>query len=194
MLDDLPGVLGSFNVFLDTTLLVSIVAVVWTFARRLAQEAYFLLSIRTQEITFQLEPHDNIPAGIDSLNYLFIRYGNDTYMQWLASDQDRHHGRLRNKIVCVTRKMPAPGAPITVRMRVHKRLGTQFKFFVDVTGDPEPVRDYLEAHASISDVSCKQIPGSGNGKPARHRLFFLLDRLDSVKTIEGFSNNFVYPV
>lgn len=194
MLDNLPGVLGDFNIFVDTTLLVSIIAVVWTFARRLAQEAYFRLSIRTQQITFPLEPHADIPGNIESLNYLFIRYGNDTYMQWLASDQDRHHGRLRNKIICVTRKMPKPGEQITVKMRVHKRLGTQFKFFVDVTGDPEPVEAYLKAHSSTDDISCKPIPRSKPGGPDRYRLFFLVTRLDEVKTIDNLRNNFIYPV
>jgi len=186
--------IGSLELLFDTTLLVAVVGVVWTFARRLAQEAYFLLSLRTREIEFVLRAKSGIPRNITSLNLLFIRYGNDTYLSSLASDQERYHGRLRNKVIRVAETPPKHGGPIKVKLRLHKRLGTQFKFFVDVTGDPEAVVDYLESHETISGVSAKQRPKLNADEEPRHRIFFLIDRLDKTTTVDGHENNFLYPV
>ncbi len=193
-MDNLIAKVGSYEFYFDVTLLVALAGVVWTFARRIAQELYFLLSLRTRQIEFELQAKESVPRNITGLNLLFIRYGNDTYLTNLASDQERYHGRLRNKVIHLLDRPPEDGKPIRVKLRVHKRLGTQFKFFVDVAGDPEPVLAYLEAHDTISDVSSKERPAIQIGDTPRHRIFFLIDRLDTVKTIDGFVNNFVFPV
>jgi hypothetical protein len=193
-MDTLIAHFGTYDIYFDVTLLVALAGVVWTFARRAAEELYFLMSLRTRQIEFELQAREGVPEGITSLNLLFIRYGNDTYLANLASDRERYHGRLRNKVIQLLDAPPKGGAPIRVRMRVHKRLGTQFKFFVDVTGDPGPVVAYLEQHETICDVSCNLRPAIRIGDAPRHRIFFLLDRLDMVETVDGFTNNFIFPV
>ena len=190
----IPANFGSFNLFADTSLVVALAAVVWTVMRRLSQELYFMTSLRTEEISFRLSPQQNIPANIKSLNYLFIRYGNDSYLEKMASDEERYHGRLRNRIVCVTDTKPGPGDEITVRIKLHKRLGTQFKFFIDIEGDPKAAEQFLNDHPSISDVFCKKVPGTSAKGPELYRIFFLVDRLETVKTVDGHTNNFIYPV
>ncbi len=193
-MEQIAATVSSYEFYLDATLLVAIAGVVWTFARKIAQEMYFRLSVRTRVIEFSLEAKEGVPENIKSLNMLFVRYGNDTYLSTLASDQERYHGRLRNKVVCIANGPKPDGGSIQVRLRVHKRLGTQFKFFVDVEGDPDPVTNYLTAHETISDVFCKERPKLRPTDIRRYRIFFLINRFDQAKTVEGFVNNFFYPI
>ena len=194
MFDELAAKVGSFELYVDVTLLVAIAGFVWTIARKLAQEAYFMASLRIRTVEFILHANSEVPENIKSLNLLFVRYGNDTYLSSLASDQERYHGRLRNKIIKVADTPPEEGGLIRVWLRVHKRLGVQFKFFVEVEGDPKPVVDYLKSHDSISDVSANERPAMRLGETPRYRIFFLVDRLATVKTVDGFTNNFIFPV
>jgi len=194
MIEQLVSGFGSLEVVVDTTLLVALASAVWTVVSRLVQAVNFQLALRTREIEFALEPKTGIPENITSLNYLLIRYGNDTYLSTLASDQERHHGRLRNKIICVAENPSSALGSLMVKLRLHKRLGTQFKFFVDVSGDPKQAIDYLASHDTIEDVSCKERPKINAKDPPRYRIFFLLNRLDKEKTVDGHINNFLYPV
>ncbi|MGK7652453.1 hypothetical protein ACSQ76_08565 [Roseovarius sp. B08] len=194
MIEETLARFSTFELAFDTTLFIAVASAVWTVVNRLVQAAYFQLSLRTREFEFILEPHSGVPRNITSLNLLLIRYGNDTYLSSLASDQERHHGRLRNKVIRLSEVLPAEAGPISVKLRLHKRLGTQFKLFVEVTGDPAPVIDYLNGHDTIVDVVSKERPKLSPQEPQRHRIFFLLDRLDKEKTVDGHVNNFIYPV
>lgn len=192
--DNLIAKFGSFEFYFDVTLLVAIAGVVWTFARKIAQELYFLFSLRTYQIELELNPKGQAPQSINNLNVLVIRYGNEKYLEQHASDRERHHGRLQNKIVRVVDRPTNNDGPVRVKLKVHKRLGTQFKFFVDVSGDPKSAVAYLESHESVSDVFCKALPKVSVGETKQHRIFFLVNRLDTVKTVEGIVNNFIFPV
>jgi len=194
MLDQLFSSLSSLELVFDTTLFVAVASAVWTIVSRLVQAIYFQLSLRTRLIEFSLEPKGGVPVGINSLNLLLIRYGNDTYLSTLASDKEKFHGRLRNKVILVAKGPLADQKKIKVKLRLHKRLGTQFKFFVDVTGDPEPVIKYLNSHDTIEGVSSKERPKLNPADAPRHRIFFLINRLDKEKTVDGHTNNFFYPV
>ncbi|WP_371228734.1 hypothetical protein [Roseovarius sp. 2305UL8-3] len=195
MTDDMIARVGSLEVYLDVTLLVAIAGVVWTFARRISQELYFQLSLRTREIEIELSPLPEVPKEIKELYLLFIRYGNDTYLKELASDQERYHGRLRNKVTKIDVDATRIGdGPIKVRLKIHKRLGTQFKFFIEVEGDPKPVVEYLERHDTVEKIEVVERPYRGKGDEGRSRVFFIISRLQTVETVDGFENNFIFPV
>lgn len=194
MLDQLFSSFSSLELAFDTTLFIAVASAVWTIVSRLVQAIYFQLSLRTRLIEFTLEPKGSVPVGINSLNLLLIRYGNDTYLSTLASDQEKFHGRLRNKVIQIAKGPLSDQKKIKVKLRLHKRLGTQFKFFVDVTGDPEPVIGYLNSHDTIEGVSSKERPKLNPADTPRHRIFFLINRLDKEKTVDGHTNNFLYPV
>jgi len=195
MTDEMIARIGSLEVYLDVTLLVAIAGVVWTFARRISQELYFQLSLRTREIEIELSPLPEVPKEIKELYLLFIRYGNDTYLKELASDQERYHGRLRNKVTKIDVDAARIGdGPIKVRLKIHKRLGTQFKFFIEVEGDPKPVVEYLERHDTIEKIEVVERPYRGKEDEGRSRVFFVISRLQTVKTVDGFENNFIFPV
>lgn len=195
MTDTLVAALGSFEFYLDATLLVALSGAAWTFAQRLAQLLLFRLSLRTRTVELTFQANADVPREIAALKLLMIRYGNDTYLKELASDQDRHHGRLRNSVQRVQVEEARDGSKrIVAKLRIHKRLGTQFKFFVDVEGDAAPVVAYLKTHPAIQSIDVTPRPvrqGEGRG---RKRLFFLVTEFDQVKTVDGFTNNMIYPV
>ncbi|MEQ6247452.1 hypothetical protein ABMC89_01030 [Sulfitobacter sp. HNIBRBA3233] len=187
--------IGSWELYFDVTLLVALAGVVWTVVSRLAQAAFFVLSLRTREIEIDLKAKAEIPDEIAGLHLLFIRYGNDLYLRDLASDREKYHGRLRNKVKQIRIDRETLGErPIKVPLRVHKRLGSQFKLFVEVNGDPSPVVDYLESHDMISGVGVARRPFRGKHDTGRSRVWFLLDQIDKVETVDGMTNNFVFPV
>lgn len=193
-MDDLAARIGSFELYFESTLLVALLTVVWVIFSRFAEEFYFWLSLRTRQIELTLQPKDNIPDNITSLNLLFIRYGNDKYLSTIASERDRHHGRLRNNVIRIADKPPANGGPILLKLKVHKRLGSQFKFFIDVKGDPAAAYSYLKSHETLEVDKPQLRPRLRSDDTDRHRIFFLLKRLDVVETVEGFRNNFIYPI
>tara|TARA_R110002124_G_scaffold121971_1_gene280495 strand:+ start:152 stop:739 length:588 start_codon:yes stop_codon:yes gene_type:complete len=193
--DTLIAAFGSFEFYFDATLLVAISGVVWTLARRLAQLVFFQMALRTRTVELTFHANADVPPEISALKLLVIRYGNDLYLKELASDQERHHGRLRNRVQTVEIKdVPDGGKLILARLRIHKRLGTQFKFFVDVEGDAAPVVAHLKTHDAIKDVDVTPRPVRNGQDKGRKRLFFLVADFEQVKTIEGFTNNMIYPV
>lgn len=195
MSEALISAMGSVGFYVDTTLLVALAGAAWTVARHFMQLLLFRLSLRTRKVELTFKANADVPKEISALKLLMIRYGNDTYLRDLASDVERHHGRLRNRVSKVhVAEAEDGGKTITARLRIHKRLGTQFKFFVDVEGDAEAVVAYLETHDAIKQVDVTPRPVRNGRDKGRKRLFFLVSHFEQVTTVDGFVNNMIYPV
>ncbi|MDO9524127.1 MAG: hypothetical protein Q7J57_01090 [Gemmobacter sp.] len=192
--------MSNVDFWLNSALLISVGRALWVMVGKATETALFRMALRTTTLRVRLTALPDHPATITALRLLFIRHGNDTYLQHLASDQEKHHGKLRNKVLPVTVQKGPDGVAINFRIRVHTRLGTQFKLFVDVAPsgpltldnaaqDPavQEVVAYLKLHPNVHDVSV-------SGRPGRARVFFLLRDFDDVQTIEGFRNNMIWPV
>ena len=176
------------ELWVNTTILLTLGRVLWVAVGKLTESALFRLSLRTQKVSFTLSARGDRPAEITSLNVLFIRHGSDDYLRNLASDQEKHHGRLRNKTRRIKTRTDADGNIIVAfDVDVHKRIGTQFKLFVDVQGDLEPVLDYLKSHDNVYDIGVSSNPNAV-------RVFFLLRDFAETKTVDGFTNNMIWPV
>ena len=189
MFDDLLALLGSARFWLDAAILTAIVRFVWTAVQKIFESLLFVFSLRTRVLEVHFGAHPDAPREIEALHYLLFRYGNDTYLKELASDQERHHGRLRNIVRKVeVSDLPDGGKGIKFRLKVHKRLGTQFKLFIDVAGDPAAVVRYLDSHANVYDVEPSPRPGN------RSRVFFLVREFPTITTVDGFENNMIWPV
>ncbi|WP_135501795.1 hypothetical protein [Roseovarius aestuariivivens] len=189
MIQEAIDALGTASFWLDAAIVTAIVRFVWTVVQRLSDALLFRLSLRTKVIEVSFEARPDVPPEIEALKYLFIRYGNDTYLRELASDQEKHHGKLQNRVYAVTVDPPLNGVRrIRVKLRVHKRLGTQFKFFVDVKGETGPVISYLESHDNIYKVEASPRPGD------KKRVFFLVKDYPEIETVDGFRNNMIFPV
>lgn len=128
--------------------------------------------------------------GLLAPRCLIVRYGTDLYIEHLASDQERHDGRLQNRILKVPITLHPDGSTsFRLRIPVHRRLGTQFKCFVDVR-DNSRTSDVLEF---LSD--CQSVVSADRSSSPLHpdRIYFLLRTFPTVKAIDGFENNMCFP-
>ena len=126
------------------------------------------------------------------LRCLLVRYGADIYLERMASDRDKHEGRLRNRVLPNRVSIiPAPSWRIWERLihwwkcrvlfytpvqpdsnniegnfllPVHQRLGTQFKLFFQIKACA-PVEAWARtAAAAGADASAAPAgPGQGQG-------------------------------
>ena len=62
---------------------------------------------------------------------LIIRYGTDEYIKSMANDQEKYDGRLRNDIIDGIYDK----GKLSFNIPLHKRIGTQFKCFLEVDTD-----------------------------------------------------------
>lgn len=193
-MDDLAGILvehfASAEFWLNGALLIALARALWVVVGKVTEAAIFRVSLRTRTERVRLSAWADYPAEIKGVGCLFIRHGNDLYLRHLASDQERHHGRLHNRTrpAKVTHE-PDGSLGVEFRLRVHQRLGTQFKLFVDVAGDTAPVMAYLRRHENIHGISVAGNNAGGKGS----RIYFLLKNYATVTTIEGFENNMIWP-
>lgn len=134
-------------------------------------------------------------------HYLFVRYGTDNYIQKLASDSERYEGRLRNEVKPVEILTNGQGkTELRFSIKVHKRLGVQFKCFFEVVEDQDEntkqeVKNFLDKCAgegTISDPtwSCSFLH--------KNRIFFILrgengEEIACTTTVDGQENNMCYP-
>lgn len=121
---------------------------------------------------------------------LIIRYGTDPYVERLASDRERQDGRLQNRVIRLPIREHQDGSTtFRLRIPVHRRLGTQFKCFVDV-GDPSKVQEVLAFLSKCPSISS---PGCSSSPLHPQRIYFLLSTFDVVQSIDGHDNNMCFP-
>lgn len=136
---------------------------------------------RARSCDLNLGPFEAIPATA-RLKCVLIRYGTDKYLEHLAPAQDRFEGRLRNKVREVRPTCSSDNLfTFKASVPVHRRLGTQFKFFfeVDSIEDAEKLKSHnalLQPYVATTDTPIK--------------VWFLVPGFGTQETIEGFVNNF----
>lgn len=184
------SILASANFWLEATVFAAVFSflspIIWKVVGRITDRVIFSLSLRTRKDTFSLRSVQNVPEEITSLKYILVKYGNDQYISSLASDSEKFQGRLRNEIYDVSTNMHGSAVSIRLRIKVHQRLGAQFKLFVECQGGPQPVVKFLKSHEGVLDISAVN-------HPKGTRVYFLLKRFPIVKTVEGIKNNMIYP-
>ncbi len=134
------------------------------------------------------EEFDNTLKPISRFYCLLVRYGTDSYIGKLASNEEREEGRLRLKLIPVDVRFDDTGDVFfLLKLPVHKRLGTQFKCFavVEKMDEVKKVIGILEACKHVNDV--KQ-----SDSQYKNRIYFLLDHFAVVDSIDNIKNNFVY--
>jgi hypothetical protein len=135
------------------------------------------------------ERYAQIKDQIEGFSCMHVRFGSDQYLSSLASDQEKYEGRLRNKILPIEMRFDASGNAIfTLRLPLHKRIGTQFKCFVTVRREDavEAVKQFLQGCDRINNLSVSKSVKS-------NRIYFLLDRFDQVTTVDDHINNMAFP-
>lgn len=121
---------------------------------------------------------------------LIVRYGTDPYIEHFASDREKHDGRLQNRRIDVPiTEHPDGSTTFRLRIPVHKRLGTQFKCFVDVqnASNVTEVLEFLSGCHSIVSPEHSSNPQHPN------RIYFLLRAFNIVESIDQHTNNMCFP-
>jgi len=120
-----------------------------------------------------------------SFKCLLIRYGTDEYIKSMANDQEKYDGRLRNNIINGTYS----GGKLSFNIPLHKRIGTQFKCFLDVKTkeEAEKIVKMAEKFENIYDLSF-------SSSQYKNRVFFLLKDYGSTLTVDKLTNNMLFPI
>lgn len=180
-----PDFLHTGNTFEEVAAFVAVatvaIRILWNASSHVLRWFGERLDAPTRSCQIELGPYEDIPEGV-VLKCLIVRFGTDAYLEHMAPAQDRYEGRLRNIVRVVTPERMSDG-----RYRgkfdipVHRRLGTQFKFFLEApdiaTAERVAALDYFN-DPWVSRVD----------RPVK--VWFLLDRFGTTKTVEGYTNNF----
>jgi len=174
---------------------VFLVWAVWTILRLVFNTAADVLEVgsRKQRIVIArgLTKHDfdQVRKGIRAWRLLVIRYGSDDYLRAMAGEADRHAGRTRYDVINMKLALsPIGEVTLSWRLPIHRRLGTQFRCYIDVRegsvgGD---VLTGMLSHYDEIEVLAADVPN-----PARH--YFLLKRFRVVTGADGLKQNIAQP-
>jgi hypothetical protein len=136
--DGMPDWIQHFDVQVATSLAAltavctAVGRVIWAVSSFIVRWIGYWLSTKVKQVPLHLGPYPNANE-IVSARCLIIRYGSDDYLTELASPQDQWIGRLRNRALTMASKVDGRTHQLSasVMIPVHRRLGTQFKCFVD---------------------------------------------------------------
>lgn len=193
-----------------TSLLTAIVNLTWLCMRSIRRR----LRWRTKTFRVSLGPRAAGDMTINQANWrelsnsihgfyvIAARFGTEEYLEKYASDEERAEGRWRLAIKKMPMRFDRKGnAFLTLKIPVHKFLGTQFKCFVVVRGDGDEQK--LEQRMRNWEAllpRCKNIveraeppephPIGRGGPQVHNRLYFLLDTF-STCAVGARRNNFI---
>jgi hypothetical protein len=134
--------------------------------------------------------YEALIQNISAFHCLLIRYGTDDYIIQMASDRERYEGRQRLKVLPISAASDADDRVIfTLKLPVHKSLGTQFKCFAEARS----VEQVPAVIASLQKCEhASEVKQSDSYK--RTRVYFLLDQFIAIDTINaGVKNNYIFP-
>lgn len=135
--------------------------------------------------------------GTVDFRCLIVRYGTDQYIEKMASEIDRQNGQLQNRIIGVkaATRTTDGNTEFTLELPVHRRMGTQFKCFAEVSNkvaapEREALVKVIDAFITSSNIATDI---SASSSEHEHRVYFLLKRFAAVTTVDGFQNNHCFP-
>ncbi len=191
----IPVPIALFGFILDIGLISFIACMVWFTLKLLGRFVTDALEIQNNRhrlvIARGLTRHDfeQVRKAIRGWKLLLIRYGSDEYLRSMAGEADRNVGRPRYASIPMRLSLSPTGEVLlSWALPVHRRLGTQFRCFIDTRkGDMGPsVLTGMLKHYDEIDVVEPEVP-----EPTR--VYFTLKRFPVVTTAEGVRHNLVRP-
>ena len=168
---------------------------VWTTLRLVFNTAADVLEVgsRKQRIVIARgltrHDYDQVRKGVRAWRLLVIRYGSEDYLRAMAGEADRHAGRTRHDVINMKLALsPIGEVTLSWRLPIHRRLGTQFRCYIDVRegGTGGDVLTGMLSHYDEIAVLATEVPN-----PAR--LYFLLKRFRVITGADGLKQNFALP-
>lgn len=178
--------------WLGSTFLAAAIRIIWFLISELIKWLKFISS--SKKIKGFGAKLNNLDFGClkkeeVTFSCLLVRYGTDDYIKSLASEQDKYEGRLQNKIIKLDlTHLKDSRYELLLPIPIHKRIGTQFKCFVEAKNenDAKEVKRMLK---KCDDINQVDISTSQN----RNRVYFIIDKFHTVKTVDKIWNNFCFP-
>jgi len=129
--------------------------------------------------------YDNIKFGL-----IHVRFGNDAFLNNTPTAIEKQEMNLINKVKFLDSKYISnkynPRSLVTLEIKNHKKFGTQFKAFVEVTDTTysKRVYKYLKTQNGIMEIS-----KSGS---QYERYYFIIKKFCVIEVGDNI-NNFLYP-
>lgn len=185
-----------YQILIGSAVVTTVINVVWFVISSILSAVARRTRLRVKSHVFVLgnsitrKDYNELSRDIAGFYCLLVRYGTDEYLTKMASEQERFEGRQRLKLVPIRVAFNEEArALFTLKLPVHKSLGTQFKCFAEARSIEQVpiVVERLQKCEHASDV--KQ-----SDSYHRERVFFLLDQFIAIDTIQpGVRNNYIFP-
>ena len=192
---NVPGPVRLLGYTLTVAFTTALIWAVWSILRYVFATASDLLDTSTSKqkivIARGLTRHDydQVRKGVRAWRLLVIRYGSEDYLRAMAGEADRHAGRTRYDVINMKLALsPIGEVTLSWRLPIHRRLGTQFRCYIDVRegGTGGDVLTGMLSHYDEIAVLATEVPN-----PAR--LYFLLKRFRVITGADGLKQNFALP-
>lgn len=172
---------------LNAAVLAVIFKIIWTFFSEVFNRVREWLSREIKHVNINLGSYHEYLVNKAHFKCLIVRYGTDQYLGTLASDYEKFTGRLRNKEIPIKIE-GSEDVRLILRLPVHRRIGTQFKCYVDVVDNDSVqfVKSRLMDCAAIEDIS-------ESSSPNVNRFYFLISNVGTAVTVDGIKNNMFFP-
>ena len=190
-----PGPILLLGFILDVTVASFLAMMVWFSLKFLGQFITDALEIQTTRhrlvIARGLTRHDfdQVRKAIRGWKLLLVRFGSDEYLRGSAGEADRNVGRPRYTSSSMKLSLSPTGEVLlSWGLPVHRRLGTQFRCFIDTRkGDmgPSVLTGMLKHYDEIDVIESEVVEPT--------RVYFTLRRFPVVTTSEGIRQNLVRP-
>jgi hypothetical protein len=175
--------------------ITAVVYAVWALLRYVfatAADLFEVTSVRQKIVIARgLTRHDfeQVRKGIKAWKLLVVRYGSDDYLRHMAGEADRQAGRTRFDVVRMKLALsPVGEVTLAWSLPVHRRLGSQFRCYVDIRPDgagAEVLTGMLRHYDEIELLPAEtQDP---------RRVYFLLKRFTIITAADGMRQNFMLP-
>lgn len=189
------------NILFGSAVIGAVIRILWFLISELIKWLKFInsskkdkdLGVKLNNLDFDCLKKEEV-----KLSCLLVRYGTDDYIKSLASEQDKYEGRLQNKIIELDFPKENSSYELKLPIPIHKRIGTQFKCFVEPK-KPKEKKDENEVKRTLTKIKgtlkkCDDIDKIDiSASPNQNRVYFLIKKFPTVKTVDKLRNNFCFP-
>jgi hypothetical protein len=185
-----------YQILLGSAVITTVINITWFIISSCLAFVAHRVHLRVKSHQFVLgqgvtrAKYEALFRNISSFHCLLVRYGTDDYIIKMASDRERFEGRQQLKVLPITVAFDADDRAIfTLKLPIHKSLGTQFKCFAEARSVAQ-VPAVIAALKECEHARC--VKQSDSYK--RTRVYFLLDHFVAMDTINAeVQNNYIYP-
>lgn len=196
-INTIPDFIRQYNIISDTQTLINAIRAETFLSQALSKDIEIDSSVVEQLRQVKIHHIINIPKSIRPyihFGYLLVKFGQNIAISQVSDVFAKNHGKLLLKTIPPIRRDEdslTNTLKITFYIPVHKKLGVQFKPYIDVTN-----LDLQDAVVKIlEDERMEDVSISFSAE--NQRIYFLYPtsaQINTTITPEGIKNNYLYPL